>query len=163
MPQLDPTWYVSQMFWLCVCFFTMLFIMSHFIVPRIADILDKRRTKIDDYLYKAGENKRLAEKSLENYHKAIAEATDKATAAIEEMHKELDRVVSEKQVSLSEKLSKQIKESEAKINKSKEDALAKMRDISDGLAWDVVSKIGLKNIDRKDIKHAVNDVAEAGE
>ena len=53
MPQLDTSTFTSQLFWLIVCFFSMLFIMSRFIVPRIADILEQRQRKIDGYLNKA--------------------------------------------------------------------------------------------------------------
>ena len=75
MPQLDPTWYVSQLFWLCICFFTLLFFMANFIVPRIADILERRQNKIDEYLDKAVETKRRAEESLSKYNEALSAAT----------------------------------------------------------------------------------------
>lgn len=160
MPQLDPTWYVSQLFWLCISFFTMLFIMSKFIVPRIADILDKRRNKIDDYLYKAKENKRLAEESLEKYHQAIADATQKADLALEEMQKELDKMVTEKQAALDEKLNQRISESEAKINQSKQEALDKIKSMSAELAVDVAKKVGLTHISEKEINKAVDALAQ---
>lgn len=66
MPQLDTSTFTSQLFWLIVCFFSMLFIMSRFIVPRIADILEQRQRKIDGYLNKAHNiragSRRVAEK-----------------------------------------------------------------------------------------------------
>lgn len=160
MPQLDPTWYVSQMFWLVVCFFVMLFIMSKFILPRIADIMDKRQRKIDDYLEKARENKALAEQSLENYQKAISEATAQAQASLEAMQKELDELVAKKQEELNRKLTKQIQDSEAKISQSRDEALAQVHEMSESLAWEIVKKIGVKDISRKDIKNAVNAAAE---
>ena len=160
MPQLDPTWYVSQMFWLFVCFFVMLFIMSKFILPRITDIMDKRQGKIDDYLEKARENKVLAEESLVNYNKAIAEATAQAQTALEAMQKDLDELVAKRQEELNLRLSKQIADSEAKISKSKEAALTQLDAMSEELAWDVLKKIGIDNVSRKDIKNAVTATAE---
>ena len=50
MPQLDFSVFPSQLFWLCVTFFTMLFVMSKFIIPRIAEMINLRKEKIDDYL-----------------------------------------------------------------------------------------------------------------
>lgn len=44
----------------------MLFIMSRFIVPRIADILEQRQRKIDGYLNKAHNIRLEAEESLKN-------------------------------------------------------------------------------------------------
>lgn len=46
--------------------FSMLFIMSRFIVPRIADILEQRQRKIDGYLNKAHNIRLEAEESLKN-------------------------------------------------------------------------------------------------
>lgn len=66
MPQLDTSTFTSQLFWLIVCFFSMLFIMSRFIVPRIADILEQRQRKIDGYLNKAHNIRLEAEESLKN-------------------------------------------------------------------------------------------------
>ena len=50
MPQLDFSVFPSQLFWLCVTFFTMLFVMSKFITQRIAEMINLRKEKIDDYL-----------------------------------------------------------------------------------------------------------------
>ena len=47
MPQLDTSTFTSQLFWLVVCFFSMMFIMSKFIIPKIADIMEQRQRKID--------------------------------------------------------------------------------------------------------------------
>ena len=55
MPQLDFSIFPSQFFWLCVCFFSMLFIMSKIIIPRIAEMIELRREKIDGNLEKAAE------------------------------------------------------------------------------------------------------------
>ncbi len=130
--------------------------MSKFILPKITDIMDRRQGKIDDYLEKARENKTLAEKSLENYHRAIAEATTIAHRSLEEMQKELEDMVARKQKELHAKLNKQISESEERIGKSKDEALAKMREMSEDLAGDLVKKIGIKNVTAKDIREALS-------
>lgn len=83
MPQLDPTWYASQLFWLFVSFFTLLFVMANFIAPKIADILARRQNKIDEYIDKAAETKRRAEESLAKYNEALSNATREANASLE--------------------------------------------------------------------------------
>ena len=60
MPQLDTSTFTSQLFWLVVCFFSMMFIMSKFIIPKIADIMEQRQRKIDGYLNKAADLKEQA-------------------------------------------------------------------------------------------------------
>ena len=43
MPQLDFSVFPSQLFWLAVSFFTMLFVMSKFIIPKTAEMIDLRK------------------------------------------------------------------------------------------------------------------------
>lgn len=159
MPQLDPAWYPSQLFWLCVCFFTMLLIMGKIFAPRIADILAQRQHKIDDYLVKANQIQEQAEESLKKYHEALAKATEDANAAIELAHKELGEYIAKKQDDLTRKLNEKIKDGETQINQEKEKALQEVRGISEELALDIVRKIGLSEIRAQDIKEAISKVA----
>ena len=57
MPQLDFSVFPSQLFWLLVSFFSMLFIMSRFIIPKTAEMINLRKEKIDGDLRKASEIK----------------------------------------------------------------------------------------------------------
>ena len=62
MPQLNPEFFVSQLFWLAV-FFTFLFVFLWRVsLPRIAKVLEKRQNKIDDNLSSA---KELQEQAME--------------------------------------------------------------------------------------------------
>lgn len=159
MPQLDPTWYVSQLFWLCVCFFTMLFIMGKIIAPRIADILAQRQRKIDDYLVKAHRIKEQAEESLQKYHEALAKATAEADDAFAQTHRELADYISKKQDDLAKKLNAKISEGEAQINAQKEQALKEVYKIAEVLAVDVVEKMGLKQISSQNLKDSLKKIA----
>ena len=159
MPQLDPTWYVSQLFWLCVCFFTMLFIMGKIIAPRIADILAQRQRKIDDYLVKAYQIKEQAEESLQKYHEALAKATAEADDALAQTHRELADYISKKQDDLAKKLNAKISEGEAQINAQKEQALKEVYKIAEVLAVDVVEKMGLKQISSQNLKDSLKKIA----
>ncbi len=158
MPQLDISTFTSQLFWLCVCFFSMLFIMSKIIVPKIADIMDQRQRKIDGYLNKAHTLKLEAEEALKKYQDALADATREAGLAIAQTQNELAGYMQQKQDELNLKLQKKIEQGEAEINKNKEEALTKVKEVSEDLALEIVNKIGLSVIKPKDIKEAVKNV-----
>ena len=155
MPQLDISTYTSQLFWLCVSFFTMLFIMSKFIIPKVGDILAQRQRKIDSYLNKAHTTKQQAEAALEKYHQALADATQKAEKTLQKTQAELDRLVSDKQNELREELRRQISKQEAEIAAGKAEALTKIREMSAELAADIVKKLALTDINAADIKNAI--------
>lgn len=158
MPQLDSSTFTSQLFWLVICFFSMLFIMSKFIVPKIADILEQRQRKIDSYLNKAHTIRLEAEESLKKYQEALAEATRNANEALEKTQAEINSYMQTRQDELAAKLQKKIAAGETEINKSKDEAMAKVKEMSEELAEAVVAKIGLSTISAKELKEAVKTV-----
>lgn len=158
MPQLDITTYTSQLFWLCICFFSMYFIMAKIIIPRIADIIDQRQSKIDDYINKAMEIKKQAEESLEKYQNALAQATSEADKSLNKTQEELNALIAKRQEELDKKLREKITSSEAQITKSKEQALQQLHEISENLALEIVKKIGLTEIKPQNIKAAIKKV-----
>ena len=84
MPQLNPEFFVSQLFWLAV-FFTFLFVFLWRVsLPRIATVLEKRQNKIDENLSSA---KELQEQALE-IEKKINDQINKAKLETDEKIKE---------------------------------------------------------------------------
>lgn len=155
MPQLDSSTFASQLFWLCICFFAMLFIMSKIFIPKIADILEQRQRKIDSYLNKAHQIKIQAEEALKKYQDALADANQKASESLASTQEELNALIEKKQSDLNAKLQKKIREGEAEIAKSQNEAAKKVKSISEDLALDIINKIGLKQISAADIKEAI--------
>ncbi len=155
MPQLDISSYPSQLFWLCVCFFSLYLIMDKLILPKIADIIEQRQRKIDDYIDNAAEIKKKAEKSLEKYQNALAKATAEADKTLNRTQEELNTLIAQKQEELETRLKAKIAESEAEIRHSKEQALKEVQKMSETLALDIVGKLGLTDISAADIKTAM--------
>lgn len=158
MPQLDTSSFTSQLFWLVICFFSMMFIMSKFIIPKIADIMEQRQRKIDSYLNKAADLKQQAESALQKYQDALAQATENANKSLADTKDEMNKLINDKQSELEGRLQKKIKEGETEINVSKEQALKQIKAISEELALDVVKKIGITGIKTPDIKAAIKDL-----
>ena len=160
MPQLEIHTYPSQIFWLIVCFFTLYIVMANMIIPRIADIIEQRRKKINDAIDKANELKKKAEISLEKYQAALAAATAEADKSLNKTQDELNKLIENKQTELEESLKEKIAADETEIRKSKEAALKEVKTLSEKLALDVVKKIGLKEISPQQIKSALKKIEE---
>ena len=80
MPQLNPEFFISQLFWLAV-FFTFLFVFLWRVsLPRIATVLEKRQNKIDENLSSA---KELQEQAME-IEKKINDQINKAKLETDE-------------------------------------------------------------------------------
>ena len=151
MPQLDFSVFPSQLFWLLISFFSMLFIMSRFIIPKTAEMINLRKEKIDGDLQKAAEIKQQVEKALEKYHAALKEATDKAQISLQKNRDELGEMINRKQEDLAAKL-------EAEIKQAKEKALQKVEASAAELAIDVLKNLGFGGVKAKDAAAAIDSL-----
>ena len=61
MPQLNPEFFVSQLFWLVVTFSFLLVFLWRISLPRIGSVLEKRAKKINDDIATAKELQKEAE------------------------------------------------------------------------------------------------------
>ena len=119
MPQLNPEFFVSQLFWLAV-FFTFLFVFLWRVsLPRIATVLEKRQNKIDENLSSA---KELQEQAME-IEKKINDQINKAKLETDEKIKEtinaLQEDVSSQLSSLDKDLEKKVSDAEKEILKNR--------------------------------------------
>ena len=80
MPQLNPEFFVSQLFWLAVTFDFLFIFLWKISLPRIASVLEKRQNKIDESLSSA---KELQEQAME-IEKKINDQINKAKLETDE-------------------------------------------------------------------------------
>ena len=155
MPQLDPSSFTSQIFWLLICFFAMMFIMSTFIIPKIADITQQRANKIDGYLHKAEQLQSKTQAAIDKYETALKEASTKASEELQKTKDELDSLISKKQNELDKKLQKQIQSGEEEISAQKQAALKEIKNISAALSMEILSKLDINDIKLTEIKKLI--------
>ena len=74
MPQLDPTYWPSQAFWLILIFTLLYFSISKFFLPKIKNNLDNRENKIKEDLENANKLKELSESKLKEYELILENA-----------------------------------------------------------------------------------------
>ena len=152
MPQLDLSTYASQAFWMVLCFSLLWLLLSIFITPKIADVLEQRKRKIDDYIRKAEKLNQQAKASLEKYEQTLNEAKAKAAADIAANQKESAAFLAEEERLLNERLNKQIAYSEFKLAKEKKETMQQIQNLSQNLAFDIVQKLGFAQITENDVE-----------
>ena len=160
MPHLDTSTYTSQIFWLMICFFSMMFIMSKFIIPKIAEIRQQRYDKLDGYLHKAEELQKKTENAIQKYEEALSDATKKANLSLQSTKDELNELIKQKQFELDKKLQSQIKAGEAEVEAEKIAALKEIKSVSTILAIEILQKLDISDIKKSDIKYIIEHEAE---
>ena len=112
MPQLDTTWFASQIFWLIIAFVTLYWLLSRKALPRLAEILEARQDRIAADLDEAERLRQEAEEALASYQQAIARAQDEAHRLLTETQIRLQATAAERQAELDAELGKQLREAE---------------------------------------------------
>ena len=160
MPQLDFSIFPSQFFWLCVSFFLMVFIMSKFIIPKTAEMINLRKAKIDADLEAAAELKKKVEKTLEKYNLALKKATDEANVSLQKTREDWADTIEHRQAELSAELNREVVAGEKKINAAKQKALDGIEDMVAELAPLVLQKLGVVKVSVKEIQTALQSGKE---
>ena len=116
MPQLDPSTFGTQLFWLFVAFTVLFLIVWKVALPRITDVREVRQNRIDDDLDKASGMKAEAESVLEAYEQALAAATNEAQELQRQAAAKLAAERARLQEDLAQTLSERAREAEDRIN-----------------------------------------------
>ena len=84
MPQLNPEFFVSQLFWLVVTFSFLLFFLWKISLPRISKVLEKRENKISSDIEIAKKLQTEAEQIQNEIDRQLSSARDQASNIIKE-------------------------------------------------------------------------------
>ncbi|MBR1825494.1 MAG: hypothetical protein IJ770_02800 [Alphaproteobacteria bacterium] len=158
MPQLELSSYFSQAFWLLLSFCTLWFLLSVFIVPKLADVIERRKRKIDEYLQKAENLNAKAQESLDKYRKTLDSAEKQAQEEIQHGKDELKAYLQKTESDLTAALNQKIADNEFMLATEKTNTLQQIEIIAEDLAFQIVQKLGFINISRRDIA----DIAQKG-
>ena len=160
MPQLDPTTFVPQLFWLIVTFVLLYLIMWKIAIPRIGDVLQDRQKRIDSDLEKAEELKKEAQTVRQAYEKLVTNGTTKAQETIRTAREKAAAEALAQHASLTEKLAAETTEAENRINTAKEQALANIRTVAVEATQLAASKFTDQEISTTEIETAVSEVLD---
>ena len=134
MPQFQPVFIVSQLFWLYVIFGVLMLVLSTFALPKIGNVLEDRQRRIDNDLDRAGVLKTEAEAALANYEKALADSRTEAKRILKEAGDAIVHRSEEAQKALGARLGAQVKDGEARVHAAKAEALGHVQDIAQAIA-----------------------------
>ena len=125
MPQLDPEFWVSQIFWLVITFGILYLALSKLILPKISDNLETRKSQVLDNLELAEKQRNESESKLKEFDSIILKSKIDAKNLFNETRKKLLEDINKKREKLEEEIDKEVKIVEAEINELKKNLLKK--------------------------------------
>ena len=162
MPQLDPTWFASQLFWLFACFSLLYFAMSRFILPPLLAIMAKRRDTVDSDLSLAQGMKTEADQAKDAYERALAEARSKSQQLLNDAMQEQKQKAEAASRQLEQEVAAKLKEAERRISVSKQELMQSLTPVAAELTTMIVEKLVSIKPDDNAVSVAITRNAKTG-
>jgi len=158
MPQLNPEFFVSQLFWLVVTFSFLLFFLWRISLPRIGSILEKRERKINDDLTVAKELQAEAEKIQETIENQLKQTRSDAAEIIKSSFISFQNKAQAELLKIDTELNNKIDQSATTIEKNKIDSLKEIQNQISEITKLTLSKVAVFKISDDEVNTAIKNV-----
>ena len=160
MPQLDPTYWASQAFWLILIFTVLYISIAKFYLPKIKNNLDDRENKIKDDLDDANKFKELSEAKFKEYEKILEDAKKEVIKIHIDQKNSLDKDIKSKKATLEKQIEDEIFKAQKEIDDLKKSSISDICSISENIASSIIENISGDKLNESSIKAAVEDVSK---
>ena len=160
MPQLDPKYWASQVFWLIVIFTALYLSISKLFVPKIKSGLDDRNDKIKNDLDEAKNLKEKSEQKQIEYEKIIEEAKKEVQKMIFESKNKLEADINLKNKAFDAEITKEIDATQKEINTLNKESLNDILLISESITSQIIESISGEKLNESSIKAAISEVSK---
>ena len=160
MPQLDPTYWASQAFWLILIFTALYLTLANLFIPKIKSSIDNRENKIKDDLDEAQKLKNLAEQKHKEYELSIENAKKEVQKIIFESKSKLNLEIQNKKKKFEKEIEIEIESAEKEIENLKKESLKNISTISEEMASKVIEQISGEPMNQSSVKAAILETAK---
>ncbi len=143
-PPFDQSTYGPQLFWLALSFGVLYLLMSKVALPKIGEILEVRRDRIEGDLAEAERLRQKTDQAISSYEAELAKSKAKAHEIAEDTRTTIKDELAEKRSEVEADLTKKLSIAEARIQKTKSDALLNVDEIATDTVIELVTKLNTK-------------------
>ena len=159
MPQLDPEFWFSQIFWLVITFGILYLVLSKLILPKISDNLETRKSQVLENLELAEKQRNESEEKLKEFDNIILKSKIDAKNLFNESRRKLLDDINNKRQKLDEEIDKEVKIVESEIEQLKKKSPEKINKIAIETSADLIKQLINADINNSSITAIVSDVA----
>ena len=155
MPQLNPEFFVSQLFWLIVTFSFLLIFLWRISLPRISSVLEKRESKINNDIELAKQLQTEAEEIQNQIEQQLGKTRQHIVKLIKESELNFQNRASAELSKLDSELSNKIDESANIIENNKKKSLNQIHEQIYEITRLTLLKLSSMAVDKKEIKESI--------
>ena len=160
MPQLDPTYWASQIFWLILVFSILYLSISKLYLPKIKNNLESRENKIKEDLESANKFKDLSEEKLKEYEIILGNAKKEVVKIHLETKKLLDKNIQLKKEAMEKEIDIEIGKAQKEIIELKKNSILSIQKISENITHSIIENITGDKINESNVKAIVEDISK---
>ena len=163
MPQLNPEFWISQIFWLTLVFGSLYVLLAKLILPKISNNLEARKSQIAENIEAAEKKRKESDQKLKDYEKIINDSKIEAKNIFNHAREKILRDINSKKESLEKEINKEVKKAEKEILDLKKKAPEKINKIAIETSSDLVKQIIGAEVNNSNISAIVEDISKKNE
>ena len=160
MPQLNPEFWVSQIFWLTLTFGILYVVLSRLILPKISANLELRKSQIQENIEAAEKQKENSESKLKEYDDIILKSKLDVKNILKDARDKVLKNINSKKETLDKQIDEEIKKAEQEIGELKKTAPEKINKIAIETSSELVRKLIGADVNNSSISAIVDDLSK---
>ena len=159
MPQLNPEFWFSQIFWLIIVFGVLFAILSKLILPKISANLEARKSQILENIEAAEKQREESENKIIEYEKIILDSKNESKNYFSKAREQILKDIDKKRKILEHEINEEIKKAEKEIIDLKNKSPEKINKIAVEASSDLVKQLIGVEVNNSSISAIVEDVS----
>ena len=159
MPQLNPEFWISQIFWLTLTFGILYLVLSKLILPKISANLESRKSQILENIEAAEKQREDSETKLKDYEEIISKSRLDAKTIFNQAREKALKDINAKREVLDKQIDDEIIKVEQEIKILRENAPDKINKIAIETSSELVQKLIGAEINNSSISAIVDDLS----
>ena len=159
MPQLNPEFWFSQIFWLIIVFGVLFAILSKLILPKISANLEARKSQILENIGAAEKQREESENKIVEYEKILLDSKNESKNYFSKAREQILKDIDKKRKILEHEINEEIKKAEKEIIDLKNKSPEKINKIAVEASSDLVKQLIGVEVNNSSISAIVEDVS----
>ena len=160
MPQLNPEFWISQIFWLILTFGILYVVLSKLLLPKISANLELRKSQIQENIEAAEKQRESSESKLKEYDDIILKSKLEAKNIFKDAREKVLKDINSKKETLEKQIDDEIKKAEQEIEILKKGAPEKIKKITIETSSELLKKLIGAEVNNSSISAIVDDLSE---
>jgi F-type H+-transporting ATPase subunit b len=160
MPQLNPEFWISQIFWLVLTFGIMYLVLSKLILPKISNNLESRKSQILENIEAAEKQREDSDAKLKEYDEIISKSKLEANSIFNQAREKALKDIGAKREVLDKQIDNEIAEAEKEIDALRKNAPDKINKIAIETSSELLQKLIGAEVNNSSISAIVDDLSK---